>query len=160
MGWGVFCIFLLICAGEDLWRRAVDVWVYLVFGCIAVGLTGWHAAGLPADGWKLAADALAGFALGAGLLAVGWICPGGIGTGDGLFFCVSGLYLGLWNNLLLLWLTSMLSGLFCLGYYVWGKLIQRKNLGLKTVPFLTFAAVPGIWMTAQAFGRLLAENRV
>lgn len=155
MGWVAFGIFLLVSAGEDLKRKAVDVRVCLVFGCIAVGLTGWHAASLPAGGWRLAADALMGAALGAGLLAASRICSGGVGAGDGVFFCISGLYLGFWNNLLLLWMASLCCGLFCLGYYVWGKLIRHRNFGQKTVPFLTFAAVPGIWMTAEALGRIL-----
>lgn len=154
MEWLVFGAFLLISAGEDLRRKAVDVRVYLIFGFLAIGLAGWRAASASSGGWELAGDACIGAALGAGLLAAGRVSAGGVGVGDGLFFCISGVYLGFWNNLLLLVLSSLCCGLFCLGYYVWGRLWQGRGWGEKTVPFLAFTAIPGIWMTAEAVGRM------
>ena len=87
---------------------------------------------------------LAGVLPGAALLALSWLgC--GIGAGDGFFFLVSGLLLGLRHNLLFLCGTVLCCGLFGLGYYVWSRLKGNDAGGKTELPLLPFGVIPGIW---------------
>ena len=41
----VFGLFLLAAAGQDIRKKQVDMWIYLVFGCAAAGLLVFHMLG-------------------------------------------------------------------------------------------------------------------
>ncbi|HIT64322.1 MAG TPA: hypothetical protein IAC37_07770 [Candidatus Ventrimonas merdavium] len=169
----VFGLFLLAAAGQDIRKKQVDMWIYLVFGCAAAGLLVFHmlGGGIWLDGmrgisdteltteagsdWQYLTDALTGGTLGLGLLGIGMVSGGSVGSGDGLFFFISGLLLGFWENLLLLCYGSLCCAVFCLGYLVWKKLRKGQWAGRETVPFLPFAAMPGIWLLLQEAGVLM-----
>ena len=55
-------------------------------------------------------DILFGIAIGIVLYIVSEISKGKIGKGDAFLFMVTGVYLGFWNNLVLLWAASVMAG--------------------------------------------------
>lgn len=141
---GLFLCFLLAAAWQDLRNKQVDVCIFVVFGAAAavLGVVQWLVLG---EDYSVPGH-LAGCALGGILLAAGIASRGGIGTGDGWFFLVSGLMLGFWENLALLCYSTLCCGIFCLGYFVWCRIQKGENAGKRTVPFLPFAVLPGIWL--------------
>lgn len=176
---GIFIIFLMTAAWQDLKTKQIKVWVLCLAGAAAVALqvltvfialhTGEApvassmmmagGAALYGDGsgtgsvWEVCLLYLSGLLPGVALLVFSWLSQG-IGTGDGCFFLVSGLLLGLADNLLLLCGAVFSSGLFGLGYYVFhcvNRCQNRNNnqkrkmgIGKTELPFLPFAVVPGI----------------
>ena len=141
----VFGSFLALAAGQDLRRKQVDLWVYLLFGAAAL-ILGIGGPGGGDWGW---AEHLAAAGLGGILLGIGAVSGGGIGAGDGLFFAVSGLYVGFWENMMMLCYGTMLCGLFCLGYYVWCLAGRAQDRRHDRIPFLPFVVLPGIWVLLQ-----------
>lgn len=147
---GLFLCFLLAAAWQDFRRRRVEIRIYLIFGVLAaaLGICRWLALG---EAYGLL-EHMAGSALGGGLLAAGAASRGGIGAGDGCFFLVSGLMLGFWENLALLCYSTLCCGLFCLGYLVWCRVKGGEHAGKRTVPFLPFAVLPGVWLAVSFMG--------
>ena len=144
---GLFVCFLLTAAGQDLKRSRVDIMIYLIFGASAVVLGAYKWA-VQGESYEVLGH-LAGASVGAVLLGAGMASRGAIGAGDGLFFLVSGLMLGFWENLALLCYGTLCCGIFCLIYFVWCKVMRGENTGKHTVPFLPFAVIPGLWLAAR-----------
>ncbi len=155
MSEGLFLVFLAAAAAQDLRRQQIELWVYLVFGTVAAAVL---VIGCMenADGagmiWQYLGDRAAGAVLGLVLLGFGAVSRGGIGAGDGLFFLISGLMLGFWDNLALLCYGILCCGSFCLGYFMWKRLQRAGAAGCDTVPFLPFVAIPGIWLCMKGLG--------
>lgn len=147
---GLFLVFLLAAAMQDIREKQVDVRIYLVFGvsALVLGVGRWLGQGEVYGVLEHAAGMVPGLLL----LGAGRISRGGIGTGDGCFFLVSGLMLGFWENLALLCYSTLCCGVFCLGYFVWAKQKQGEHIGKRTVPFLPFAILPGIWLAVREMG--------
>ncbi len=150
---GLFLCFLLAAAWQDLRSGQVDICIYLIFGA-AAGIMGIHRWLVLEESYGLLGH-MAGSALGGGLLAVGIASRGGIGTGDGCFFLVSGLMLGFWENLALLCYSTLCCGIFCLGYFVWCRIKNGEHVGKRTVPFLPFTVLPGIWLVLRGLGGVI-----
>ena len=165
---GIFIIFLMTAAWQDLKAKQIRIWVLCLAGMAAVvfqvltvvrPMIMAGGAALYGDGsgtgsvWEVCLPYLSGLLPGVALLVFSWLSQG-IGTGDGCFFLVSGLLLGLADNLLLLCGAVFSSGLFGLGYYVFhcvNRCQNRNNnqkrkmgIGKTELPFLPFAVVPGI----------------
>lgn len=87
--------------------------------------------------WEL----LGGIGIGIGLLAAAFLSKEMIGFGDGLLFCVTGLYLGFWGNLRLL----MGGTLYCAVIQGAGVLIRKVRMTdrVPLVPYLLLAFVGG-----------------
>lgn len=149
---GIFLCFVLLAAGQDLKRKQVDVCIYLVFGIAAMGSV---CIQLAAGETYNLLEHVAAASIGVGLLGLGMLSGGSIGTGDGCFFLVSGLMLGFWENLAMLCYGTLLCGVFCLIYFWWGRMHGWKNIGKQTIPFLPFAALPGIWLAVCGTGGIL-----
>lgn len=143
----VFMGFLLVAAGQDLYRKGIKVWVFVLFGIIALAADGylWSQAGGEFC-WR---SHLWSCGVGAGLLLLGKICGGSIGAGDGCFFLISGLLLEFWENLMVLCIGVILCGSYGLCLFVWKKIRTGENIGKQTVPFLPFAVIPGVWMAVE-----------
>ena len=116
---------LSICTYEDIrWRRIeiVSVLAFAVLGFIIhmfrmqIGLV----------------DMFGGMLIGVLLLGISIRSGEIIGKGDALIVLVSGIYIGFWNNLILVWGASALAGIFGVVYIVRGQ--QKKELPF--VPFL------------------------
>ena len=131
-------VFLEIAAWQDLRKKAVGLWVYGLFGVFGVGLRLWQ---------KDTAAGGYGAMVGIALLLMSRISDGAIGYGDGLFFTVSGIYLGLRLNLQLFLFGSFLCGTVCLLVFLVG-LSKGENTRKKTVPFLPFMIPVWIWMVS------------
>lgn len=159
---GIFVIFLLLAAWQDFREKQVSIWVYQIFGVMAVMMLGvmfyealWsatlaeNAQKTIVEVWFMAGRSyLFGILPGILLLICARFSRGAVGVGDGCFFVISGLLLGLSDNCLLFFYALLGCGLFGLGYYVIGW-IQKSGINGKTeLPFLPFAVVPGMWIVA------------
>lgn len=140
----IFLLFLLIVAGQDLRKKRVEVWIFIVFGVGALLILAyqWGTAGQPVP-WG---NRFSSMCLGFGLLGCSILWQDAIGLGDGCFFLVSGLMLGFWENLALLCYGLLLCSVYCLGLFVWNQVRYHKNVKNCTVPFLPFLVPVGIWI--------------
>ncbi|MCI8659751.1 MAG: pilus assembly protein CpaA [Lachnospiraceae bacterium] len=148
---GLFLAFLLVSAMQDLHCKKVKVWVFALFGILALGINGYLWIVLGSDFmWKSHVQSVC---LGVALLLFGRICEGSIGMGDGYFFVVSGLMMSFWENFFMLCMGIILCGIYGLALFTWNWIHKGTNIGKITVPFLPFAAIPGILLTiAQGTG--------
>lgn len=141
----IFSGFMLTAAIQDLRKKEVELWVFVLFGGAAclLNIYLWLSArtGLA---WQ---DQLLSCGLGAGLLLAAKLSQGGIGAGDGLFFLISGLMLRFWENLVILCGGILLGGMYALAVFGWNQMYGTRNVRKITIPFLPFAALPGIWMS-------------
>ena len=112
--------FTVLAAGQDLRKKQVDVNLYWIFGIIAGAaliFRMWEDQNMM---WEKAVQGAAGLLPGLALLGLGKVSSGSIGAGDGCYFLISGLLLGFWRNLAVLWnpvLRPFLPGVFCLGEF-------------------------------------------
>lgn len=83
-------------------------------------------------------DILFGIAIGIVLYIVSEISKGKIGKGDAFLFMVTGVYLGFWNNLVLLWAASVMAGV--VGVFVILSRKKRMDYKMPFVPFVLAAA--------------------
>ena len=79
-------------------------------------------------------DMICGALLGVILLIIGYFTKEKIGYGDGLIFVATGIYLGFWNNLILLWLSTTLAGIYGLILMIFKK--KKKDNEIPLVPFI------------------------
>lgn len=93
------------------------------------------------------ADIAASIAIGLLLLVLSANTREAVGKGDGWFFVVSGIYLGFWRNLALLFgslfLCLIAGSLFVLINLIKGE-EGEPNLKKLSLPFLTFAMPAGL----------------
>ncbi len=151
-----FILYLAAAAWQDGRKRAVSGWIFLFFFlhflasqiCCRVFLADMEQ--FPANFWfyglfkgTSAWSLLAGCFVGVALLGISRLTDGAFGAGDGIFFIITGLYLGFWKNLLLLsssLFACSIAGLFCLA---WEKK-KGNDYRKKTLPFLIFVFPVGI----------------
>ena len=88
-------------------------------------------------------DMLCGASVGVVLLIIGYLSKEKIGYGDGLLFVATGVYLGFWNNLILLWLSSTLAGIYGLILMIFKK--KKKEAEIPLVPFILGAYVVSLF---------------
>ncbi len=120
------CGMLGALAYKDWKEQKVSVYAVLVF--IILGMI-FHVVWQEQELWNI----LAGAGLGAGFLVLSWISHGSIGAGDGAVLVATGVFLGFWENLRLLFLALILSAL------VAGYLLVIKRKGRKDrMPFIPF----------------------
>ncbi len=126
----LFSLFLLICSLTDLFRRRIYLSVIILFG--ALGLLSF----VLFPGFSVP-EALGGVALGVLFLALSRFSGGKIGAGDALILMVSGIYLGIFENLRFMMLGMLLAA----GLSVLLLLLKkvRRNTALPFAPFLMAA---------------------
>lgn len=132
--------FLGICAVYDYRMKQLPLWLFLAFGIWGLFLQ-------IVSGKLFTVSALGGFAPGAALFAAGRCKPEKVGEGDGLMLLVSGLYLGLWQNVE----TLLIALLLMAPVSLWMLFRKKWNLGTKIAfaPFL-FAAYEILQLTEAA----------
>lgn len=140
---GLFLCFLLIAAVQDIRKKQVEVRVFVIFGLLAMLLCGYQWKIGRWNGWF---DVGSNFCVAAGLIGAAVIWRDAVGLGDGCFFLVSGLLLGFWENLALLFYGLLLCGSYCLLKLAINQLYGRSNMKNQTVPFLPFLVPAGIWL--------------
>lgn len=116
-----------ICSFEDVRRRQIRCAVVMGFGILGVVF---H---LIFDRITIA-NLLGGMAVGAVLLLISRFTGERIGKGDGALLLVTGIYLGFEGNLILLWGSVTMMGLFCLAGLVTGRV--RRGTEIPYVPFV------------------------
>lgn len=141
---GLFACFLLLAAGQDLKKKEVNVWVFAVFGILAIGVAVIEC--FQTGGGYDWLEHVSSASLGLGLLGAGMMTGGKIGSGDGWFFVISGIMLGFWDNFMILSYAIILSGVFCLFWFAGAQVCGTNIYGKHTVPFLPFVAIPSIYI--------------
>lgn len=151
-----FFLYIMTAAWQDGKNRSVSGWLLLFFFthfltsqiCRYMGLADWT--WQPAAVWFRGMELqqapwflFAGCLIGAVLLFVSRVTEGAVGAGDGLFFLVSGVYLGFWRNLFLFGSALALCSLAGLCILVWGQM-KGKDYRKKKLPFLIFTIPAGI----------------
>lgn len=149
----VFLGFTVTAALQDLSKKEVRLWVFVLFGGLAIMLNGYLWMASKED--FIWIKHLWSCCLGIGLLLLGKGIGGGIGAGDGLFFLVSGLLLDFGENLWILCGGIFLGGIYGLAIFGWNRIYGKKDMRKETIPFLPFVAIPGIWMAAMKGGGIL-----
>ena len=148
----VFGMFLAVAAGQDLKKKQVDIWVYFLFGGLALAVAAMRQlVGNIGYQWM---EHLGGICIGLLLSGLGIISRGGIGIGDGCFFLVSGMMLKFQESMMLLCYGTLLCGLYCLIYLVWRRFHAEGLVGVRKqiVPFLPFLIPPGMWLVMYGGG--------
>ena len=80
-----------------------------------------------------------GVAVGVCMLLFSKVSRGKIGGGDGILLMATGVFMGFWDNLLLLWLASLLAGMCGIAYCI--RVKRFKDVRLPFVPFVLAAFV-------------------
>lgn len=137
-----FLVFLLTAAGWDLVKKEIPLWVYVggaVSGLVTQGIT------------LVTADRFLSIGVGGFLLLLAMVSRRRIGTGDGVFFLVSGLYLESRLNAALFFYGLMLCSIYCLllSVYCWSK---HQTIQNQAIPFLPFLIPAGVWLMAGGAG--------
>ncbi len=115
---------------EDVKRREITVTLTLFSGIVGILL---HLLLHRQSIYEM----LAGTLLGVFLLAFSYVSGGKIGMGDGAVFMLTGLYLGWKENLLLMFLSFSMAGVFGLALLLAKQI--RADDRLPFVPFLFLA---------------------
>lgn len=135
----LFLIFLAVAAWQDMRDKEIDAWLYVVFGgLIWFGKLCFDG---PVELWREAVNAVPGIAL----VLLSRLSGGAVGEGDGWFFVVAGVALGVWNAVALFFMSLFLCCLWCAGMAVWGWR-RRISVRRKTVPFLPFVLPAVLWI--------------
>lgn len=135
----LFLIFLAVAAWQDMRDKEIDAWLYVVFGgLIWFGKLCFDG---PVELWREAVNAVPGIAL----VLLSRLSGGTVGEGDGWFFVVAGVALGVRNAVALFFISLFLCCLWCAGMAVWGWR-RRISVRRKTVPFLPFVLPAVLWI--------------
>ncbi len=135
----LFLIFLAVAAWQDMRDKEIDAWLYVVFGgLIWFGKLCFDG---PVELWREAVNAVPGIAL----VLLSRLSGGAVGEGDGWFFVVAGVALGVRNAVALFFMSLFLCCLWCAGMAVWGWR-RRISVRRKTVPLLPFVLPAVLWI--------------
>lgn len=126
----IVLLFLLLCTYFDVREKRIPCYLFFAFGIIGILF-------LLLLREKEVLPALQGVIVGIGVLFLARVTREGIGYGDGIILLITGLYLGLRQNVLLFLLAILLSSAFALVFWV-VKRVDRKT-ELPFVPFLAAA---------------------
>ena len=152
-------VFLFVAAMYDWKSRCIPGWLYLIgaaeaafwrISCFAgkEDLLGWTEAQMFLHGSVRNLsfmEVCGGVGIGLLMLFASKASGGAVGSGDGLAFAVTGGCLGLWRNLLLLWLSLMLCSLWGI-FWAAVKRERWKEAKKMELPFLPFAFFASIWV--------------
>lgn len=133
-GQGVLLGFLFILAWMDWKRQEVSLLILGMAGgcglliCWGTGDLQWY-------------SLFGGILVGGVLLLAAVFTRESLGTGDALLFCVTGIYLGFWQNLLLLFLASLCAAVCALVMF-----LQKKVRRHERIPFVPFVLAADVLM--------------
>ncbi len=138
----LFLGFLIISAWQDVREKEVDSWLYIVFGgLIWFGKLCFEG---PVSMGPEAANVIPGILM---VLFSRW-SGGAMGEGDGWFFVVAGVALGLKKSVALFLSSLLLCSFCCFLMLIWGR---KKHVSMKkkTVPFLPFTVPAALWILGR-----------
>ena len=132
-------VFLLLLVNGILdWRKGeVSLVSLALFGAAGIGLNVWL-------GYQSFLEAAGGAGLGVLLLLTAFLTREAIGFGDGLLLLVTGIYLGFWENLNLLFLGAVLSAVI-LGAGMLANKVKLKDR-VPLVPFLLLGFIGRLFL--------------
>ena len=134
----IFLIFTAACVVQDLRSLRIDLHIFLAMaGAELLWYPTAYLSGISPDLRSLFAAAGAGLLM----LFLSAASSGAFGEGDALFFLLLGTAAGHRMQLLILFFSVLLSGVFALLLLVLTG-IRGKSAGKRRFPFLPFAAVP------------------
>lgn len=123
-------LFLSGCALIDLRTRKLPVWILVLASGVVVVFRICH--------WEKHTFLwLGGIAVGAVFLLVSKLTDEALGYGDSWMIMLLGIYLGLWDVLLLLSMAFLLSGMMALVFLIRNK--WSKKVSFPFVPFLALS---------------------
>ena len=130
-------IFLYLCSREDYRYKTLSVHKFLIFGCLGLVYV------LTVDIVSVQSMA-AGAGIGGVMLLFSRCGLNWLGEGDGWIFVVTGLLLGIRQNLAILCIALMLSGIYCLV----GMLLKKyqKTDCVALAPFVLAAEVVRLYL--------------
>ena len=140
----VLLVSLFLCAWIDWKTERVSVPLLLLGGMAAVLL---HLFAQEESVFYL----MTGMSVGIALLLYSLVTHESIGYGDGCLFVMTGLFLGIWENLVLLLLASVLAGI---GSAV--LLFFRKKKKKERIPFVTL--MEGAGYAGKFFNRGIIDR--
>lgn len=153
---GGFVMVLAAAGFQDIKEHRIHISIFIIFGTVGTVLRGTQLiielkALAPffggADLWLFAGkrllDIASAVAVGGALLAVSAATGEAVGMADGYFFVVSGLYLGLIRNILLLCGGLFFCFVVCSILLVIG-ICRGRNVRKIRIPFLPFLIPAGI----------------
>ena len=139
--------FTAVCTLQDLRTLRIDLRIFLAMGAAELL---WYPlmyfSGSVPDCRSLLAAACAG----ALLFLFSFLSSGAFGEGDALFFLLLGTAAGHRLQLLILFVSVLLAGIFALLFLV-RMSIRGQSAGNRCFPFLPFAAVPAFCFLLQPF---------
>ena len=129
---------LAICATEDLRKKQIHLNVVLAFGILGIVF---HMLGQE----QTIENIIFGMGVGGVLLLLSILTGGKIGIGDGVLLVVTGIYLGLEQNLML-----FVGSLFICACYALLLLVLRRRKRNDTLAYAPFVLVSYVCMLAGA----------
>lgn len=155
----IILLFLMSAAIFDWKTREIPVWIYILGGTEAVL---WRINSMTAfsEGWKIEkwiivlhgnTDGLSfleiagGAFIGVILLMLSKMTEGAVGPGDGMLFFITGIYLGFWKNVMLLWGSLLLCSCWGIGLLAVRQIKWTAGKRIE-IPFLPFVLPVGIWI--------------
>lgn len=123
---GIMGVLLVFSAVQDIIKKKIWLWV-IILGAVLIGIC------IPFNHNVTLLDRLGGLLIGLSVVLLSKVTRGKIGMGDGLILCVTGLGLGFWGNMELLFaalFAAALISIFLLAF----RLADRK----KSIPFVPF----------------------
>lgn len=129
---------LAICATEDLRKKQIHLNVVLAFGILGIVF---HMLGQE----QTIENIIFGMGVGGVLLLLSILTGGKIGIGDGVLLVVTGIYLGLEQNLML-----FAGSLFICACYALLLLVLRRRKRNDTLAYAPFVLVSYVCMLAGA----------
>ncbi len=129
---------LAICATEDLRKKQIHLNIVLAFGILGIVF---HMLGQE----QSIENIIFGMGVGGVLLLLSILTGGKIGIGDGVLLVVTGIYLGLEQNLML-----FAGSLFICACYALLLLVLRRRKRNDTLAYAPFVLVSYVCMLAGA----------
>jgi leader peptidase (prepilin peptidase)/N-methyltransferase len=119
-----------ICSAEDMLRKQLHIITIAAFGILGVIFHLYYRT-------HSTTDMLGGMAVGGILYLVSLLSNERIGKGDAFLLTTTGIYLGFWDNIAILWMGSLLAGIIGIVLYI---IFQKKpSYRIPFVPFLLAA---------------------
>ncbi len=133
-----FLLFLLLCVLQDLRSLSVDLRLFLLMGGAELLYYLTQLSSSPDFLWR---ELLSAAAVGSLLLLFSYLSRETLGSGDSLFFLLTGLCCGMRILLSVLILSFFLAALFSLSIITVGML-RGERCGQRCFPFLPFTVLP------------------
>ena len=132
------CGVLGFCAWED-WKTK-EIRVSVILGLAILGLV-FHIFAPRLEFWNM----VGGIGIGVALYLISILTKEQIGRGDALCFMATGVFLGFWQNLILLWASFTLAGIVGM---IYGKATGKtKHVTLPFVPVVFLCLVPQLLLS-------------